>query len=284
MRLKINDWSLSPWTVAPLVAVGALLFSPSLAAADTVMLMMQSGPENGDRMTLLSAELEGAGHTAMIPGASYEDSALMMGCEASADACLDSVIEMGGADAAVIIPQDAGALRVRREGANKSSSIAAGATDYDWKVALSQAYGLPAPSPPPELEKPPGADFSDPDPGGGFQLSNVKLRSWIVLGSGVAASGVGLVFMSLASSKQDEVDSHPVDTAADFDALSDLESTGKTYAQTGNFFVVAGGIATLTGVGLAILDMKSGAGESGPVLVPSASESSVGVSIHWGNL
>ncbi len=127
------------------MALGFLTVAPGIATADTIMLMMESGAENTERMEVLSRELSAAGHKPMVTGAILEDSALMVGCDAAEGACIDAVIETGGSDGAVIVPQDAGELVVRRGGVVNSARVAAGASDYDWKVALSQAFGLPAP-------------------------------------------------------------------------------------------------------------------------------------------
>jgi hypothetical protein len=269
---------------APFVVAGFVMLAPDVASADTIMLMMHSGPENSERMALLSQDLREAGHKPMVTGASLEDSALMLGCDASKGACIDLVIETGGAGGAIIVPQDTGELLVRRGGVAKTEKVTAGASDYDWRLALSKAFGLPAP-PAPVVATPKGADFSagsgGGQSGGFFQISKVKKRSWIVLGSGAATSVVGLVLLNVASGKQDDVNNHPVDTAADLEALRDLESSGESLNRAGNIIFFAGGIATLAGVGLAVWDMKSGSDEGGPTFVPTASETDVGVALRW---
>lgn len=284
MPIIINKPSLWLRHSALFLAASVVLFASSLASADKIILMMESGSENADRMKLLSNELVAAGHKPIMTGASLEDSALMLGCEASQGACVDTVIETAGADGAVIVPQDTGELLVRRGGAGNRARVAAGGSDYDWKVALSQAFGLPAP-PAPAAPSSAVVDLSSSSApqGGGIQFSHVKTRSWIVVGSGVATSIVGVVLLNIASGKQDDVDSHPVDTAADLEALRDLESSGKNFNLAGNVFVIAGGLATLTGVGLMVWDMKSGQAESGPTFVPTATDTSVGVSLRWDN-
>jgi hypothetical protein len=269
---------------APLVVAGVVAFAPGLASADKVMLLMDSGSENTDRMKLLSKELSAAGHKPMVTGASLEDSALMLGCTPSEGSCIDLVIETGGADGAVIVPQDVGELLVRRGGVGNSAKVAAGGSDYDWKVALSQAFGLPAPAAPAATASGKvDLSSSSSSSGGGMQFSKVKTRSWVVLGSGAATSIVGLVLLNIASGKQEDVNGHPVDTAADLEALRDLESSGENFNLYGNVFVIAGGLATVAGVGLMVWDMKSGQAESGPTFVPTASDTSVGVSLRWDN-
>ena len=273
---------------------GLLLLVPTVASADTVMLFMRHGPENSERMELIGGELRSAGHKPMMTGASLEDSALMLGCEAETPTCVATIIETGGADAAIIVPQDAGSLVVHRGGATKSETINAGASEYDWKLALAKAFGLPTPqAPTTPTTSPPsgmgGTSVAEPEPGlvtssstGGFAISSVETRSWVVLGSGVGTSVLGMILLSVASGKQDKVDKHPVDTVGDLEALRRLESSGANYNLSGNIFLIAGGVATLTGVGLMIWDLQS-AGESGPTVIPTASETSVGVSLQWSN-
>ena len=129
MPIFTNKASLWLRYSALLAAASALLLAPSLASADKIMLMMESGSENADRMKLLSKELSAAGHKPIVTGASLEDSALMLGCDASEGACIDTVIETGGADGAVIVPQDVGELLVRRGGSGNRARVAAGGSD-----------------------------------------------------------------------------------------------------------------------------------------------------------
>ena len=149
---------------------------------------------------------------------------------------------------------------------------------------MSQAFGLPAPPAPAASSASVDLSSSSAPQEGGIQFSKVKKRSWIVIGSGVGTSVVGLVLLNIASGKQKDVDDHPVDTAADLEALRDLESSGKNFNLAGNIFVIAGGLATITGVGLMVWDMKSAQTESGPTFVPTATDTSVGVSLRWDNL
>lgn len=301
----------------PALAAGLLMLAPEVASADTFMLMMDRGKTKKKTMVDLSAQLKANGHKSMVTGASLEDSALMMGCDPSDGACIDTVIETGGADGAIILPRGAGAILVRRGGTTKRAKVPPGPNkSYARQVALASALGIPAPlEPPPKAPKknprrqpkdpvvatappvtpapvvaepaptepiPAGADLSSSnEEGRAFDLSKVKTRSWIVLGSGVAAGTLGLVFLQVASGKQDKVDDHPVDTAEDLQALHDLESSGESYNRAGNFFFVAGGIATLSGVGLMVWDIQQARKETRLSVVPTASSSSVGVSLRW---
>jgi hypothetical protein len=295
-----------------------LLLGPQLASADTFMLMTNKGKTKKKLMVDLSAQLKANGHKSMVTGASLEDSALMLGCDPSDDACIDMVIETGGADGAIIVPRGAGAIIVRHRGSSKRAKIGTHADkSYARQVALASALGFPDP-PEPEVKPdpkprpkrvrkpkkdpvvappaepkpavavveepppPPGADLSSSgQEEGRFDLSKVKTRSWIVLGSGVAAGTLGLVFLQVASGKQDKVDDHPVDTAADLQALQELESSGESYNRAGNFFMIAGGVAALSGVGLMVWDIRQARQESRLAIVPTASPSSVGVSLRW---
>ena len=115
----------------------------------------------------------------------------------------------------------------------------------------------------------------------GSFFSRVERRSWIVVGSGAAATGVGLLFLSVASSKQDEVDAHPTESVADLRALQDLESSGKNFTVFGNFLLVGGGLAILSGAGLMLWDNKRASRESSLSLHPTVTGDLFGVSLSW---
>ena len=102
-----------------------------------------------------------------------------------------------------------------------------------------------------------------------------------MLGGGVAATALGLGLLSVASSKQDEVDAHPVDSASDLDRLRALESSGANYTLGGNLFVFAGGVAVVSGVGLMLWDAKKEHREMQTAIIPTASSHGVGVALRW---
>jgi hypothetical protein len=115
-----------------------------------------------------------------------------------------------------------------------------------------------------------------------FDLDRVEQSSWIVAGTGGALFGAGVVFWLLASSSQGEINSHTVDTVADFDRLVELEDRTRNRATIGNVLVITGTGVAITGIVLAV---RQGLvrEESAITVTPTASGDSVGISlsIDW---
>jgi hypothetical protein len=68
-----------------------------------------------------------------------------------------------------------------------------------------------------------------------------------VLGGGVAAAGLGMIFLSVASSRQGDIDDAPTDSLADLQRLEDLESSAKRNKLIGASLLVVGLAGTVVG-------------------------------------
>lgn len=241
---------------------------------------MLFGDENGALVESLAEPFAEAGIEALPAGSSLQDTVLMLGCEASDGSCLDQVIEMGGVDGLVIVPVEPGGLIVRRGGETLESPSVDPTEVWAVEKALLQILGIEAAAEPevPVQDEVPEAALvvSEPPPA---KRGPVKMRTWIVLGSGAAATGLGLALFSVASSKQNRVDDHPVDSVADLNALRDLEASGAAYSRAGNVFMIAGSLAVAGGVALLLWDPAPG---EHLTLEPTVTSSGAGVSLRWG--
>lgn len=289
----------------------ALLLCRASASAETLLIMVDSGQIDDDLLRRVAAQIESAGVTVEVANASLEDSAMLLGCEAEEDSCLDAIASAGNADSILILPGGDGPLVARRADQRRTAPAPSADDERAWRQALSGVLDL-------ELSEAPGdssdasvegagsesgsdAPFDDPSQaevaplpasstvhrqasGKGFAFSRVKRRSWIVLGSGAAATGLGAILLSVAASRQDDVDAHPTESAADLKALRDLESSGKGFTLGGNLLLVGGSLAMLGGVGLMLLDNKNQKREAGLSIQPTVSGDRFGISLSWSSL
>ena len=115
-----------------------------------------------------------------------------------------------------------------------------------------------------------------------FDLDRVEQTSWIVTGTGGALFGAGVVFWLLASSSQSDVNNHPLDSAADFDRLVELEDRTRNRATIGNALVVTGAVTAVVG---AVLAVRQGLVREQPASItvaPMVTGTSVGLTLVLG--
>lgn len=301
-------------SLAAATAFAVTITLSSAARADKLLLLADYGNAENERVLAVKESMEKAGHEPVIGGSSLEDTALLLGCDATRDSCLDSVITTGNVDGLIIVPTEEGEILVRRQKENARFPIPAEggfdaavgelaaamaqtdagdtktgdttgdttgaapdvAVDGDAEVTGNVAGPGDSTGQDPLL----GAEPSKASESG-FSMSRISTRSWLVLGGGVAATGLGLGLLGIASSKQSDVDSHPVETAEDLEALRRLEDSGASYTTAGNLVTVIGGVAVLAGVGLVYLDMKKGTTAEKLAILPTANADGFGVALQW---
>jgi hypothetical protein len=300
------------------IAFVALLSSASLVQADKILIIAAQGQLDPQIAEGLDAALVEAGHSSVEAAASLEDSALMLGCDAGEDVCLEQVVSTGGASGVLVVRSEPPELEWMFGGAHERSAVAASAPGEGWKEAALHLLGVSKEAVPDQGDatEDTAATTTDPtetavgeagDPLGtsgdgteglgtataveaggegpssrGFSFERVTTRSWIVVGVGVGATLLGGTFLGVAASKQSEVDSHPIDSVEELEQLRDLESSGESYNQAGNLLFFAGLGTLAVGTALLYFDGRA-APERAPSLsvAPQVGDSSVGVSLHW---
>ncbi len=238
--------------------------------------------------------------------ASLADAAALVGCSPDADGCLDEIAASLGVQEILfghIEPSEGGAVKVsltyHRAGQTRDRTfdVAAGdVADQSRDVAREAAALLTGEAQPTEVEPPP----KDPTPPKDAtpppvepapvepprssrdrgMFGNVRTRTWVALGAGVALSGAGAVFYARASSRQSDIDDAPANTPDDFRHLVDLEDEADRYATTGNALMVAGGAALITGAILVVLDNRSARRKAGVAIVPQPGGATFSVSVE----
>jgi hypothetical protein len=275
------------------LATAAIAFAiavPRLAAATDLqprVLVLPSEGKAPTAMPKLPAEIADAlargaakttGHVARAD-ASFSDTAVIVGCDPSTNACLDAVAAALNVDQVVfakITAKDKDAqvevIAVTRDSEPQAHTFLIRAASHDADLAslepavvemlesgearrskehhdTTQPQQLPPP--PPKI-----VEVEEARP------------SWpvVVTVGGAALVITGASFWALASSKQSDIDHAPTSTAADLDKLADLESTAKHDATIGNVMFVGGAVIAVTG---AALWWRSWRGDHGVAIAPS---------------
>lgn len=87
------------------------------------------------------------------------------------------------------------------------------------------------------------------------RLSRIGAGTWAMFGVGALGLGLGTAFLIKAGRTEDEIRSAPSQTAADIQALRDLEDRGDSEKTTGAVMLVVGLAATAGGAALVIRDL-----------------------------
>ncbi|MEZ4360078.1 MAG: hypothetical protein R3B48_07855 [Kofleriaceae bacterium] len=248
-----------------LALLGALLVSGP-ARAD-IMVLPFVGPDASEVQAAVSSLLGAAGHASAPGDTTFEDAAVMIGCDASSDECaaevratlnVDELVFGASSKSGEIVVQ-----RVSAEGRKQARARAEPGQDLEAALApaLRELYGEPTPDQggdeaPSSLESAP--PLGEGTPGDAAPTPSLLERAddeprpdrrWAILswsGAGGAAL-IGLVLWIKAGSLQDDIDRAPDGTPADFDALRALEERAERASSWGNAMMVVG--AGLAGLG-----------------------------------
>ena len=300
----------------------ALAFSLALvlgragsAHAGSVLVVDFTGTPSGPLATSprqLSDDMAGLlkEQGAQVSQAPRDDVLALAGCPDTSDACMQQALGILQVDSMVLGQVEDGPtggvrvqLRVIATGQDPRSATLtlAGSSPSGLEPGFRAGAGAflnhqplppeaggapvaPAPTPTPTPPSPPsGANLADTGAGaGGFSAHRVKPYAWIVTGAGAGTLALGGLLLWAAHQKQQQVNDAPTDTVDDLNALADLESTGRHYAQWGSALAVVGGVATIVGV---VIVAKQGLSSPekpavGRVTVsPSVTASSVGLTL-----
>lgn len=271
-------------------------------AEANVVVMSFQGHDAAKVRSAVSAALESSGHSVTPGDTSFDDAAVLIGCDPKSDACAEEVLSTLSIDEAVFGSST-------KSGEITISRIERGKPRRQAKVKLEPGQSLPAavtpavqklydepsarpaavadPPPPPSSEpaveriaKRPvsgrsgrrgAAELSASEAGGSRPYRTWAIVSWS--GAGVAAMA-GLLFWVNAGDLQDDIDRAPTDTQDDLNALRDLEDRAEASSDWGNAMMVVG--AGLAGVGtyLWVKDRRSQRTSSArAALAPSISPS-----------
>lgn len=289
---------LSTLLVPACLALGLL----GAAEANVVVLSFQ-GHDAAKVRSAVSAALESTGHSVTPGDTSFDDAAVLIGCDPKSDACAEEVLSTLSIDEAVFGSSTrSGEITISRIERGKprrqakvkpepGQSLSAAVTP-----AVQKLYDEPSSRPAPANEPPPSPPNSEAaveriakrpvsgrsGPRGEAELSasgangSRPYRTWAIVswsGAGVAAMA-GLLFWINAGDLQDDIDRAPTETQDDLNKLRDLEDRAESSSDWGNAMMVVG--AGLAGVGtyLWVKDRRSQRASSArAALAPSISPS-----------
>jgi len=218
------------------------------------------------RLTRVLIDLlgEGGGSATHAP---LDDVLALAGCGEPSDECLQpalELLEVGRLVIGEVEPARPGQVRVslrllRTSRPARARRFVVAATDLDSLEtgfrARSEAFlrdpDAPPPAPPP---RPPAAApvvTSAPvaaPPEAGFSARRVGPLAWGVTSAGVGMTLVGSFLLLAAADKQSAVDDAPTSTVEDFEALVDLEESGRRFGRWGIGLTVVGAAATVAGI------------------------------------
>lgn len=240
----------------------ALLGAASPAAAKVLVLTFR-GPNAAKLQAAVASSLAAAGRDASPSDTSFEDAAILLGCDPTTEACAAEVLSTlsveevvyGAANKSgevVLVRVVAGQPRrtstVRIDGEQPlEAALEPGVRELYADEATPVAPPAPAPAPesavPPPAAGPPAGSWSTDAP----TASSSKRWALVLWGGAGTAALAGMGFWLHASSLRDDLDSSPDETAADRQRLDDLQSRAETSATLGNVLVVTS--AGLAGAG-----------------------------------
>lgn len=247
------------------------------SAEANVVVMSFQGHDAAKVRSAVSAALESSGH-AVTPGdTSFDDAAVLIGCDPKSDACAEEVLATLSIDEAVFgSSSKSGEItisRIERGKPRRQAKVKLGPGQSLSAAAVAPAvqklYDAPSARPAPASEPPPPPPSSEQaaeriakrpvsgrsGPRGEAELSSSAAggsrpyRTWAIVswsGAGVAAMA-GLLFWINAGDLQDDIDRAPTETQDDLNELRDLEDRAESSSDWGNAMMVVG--AGLAGVG-----------------------------------
>jgi hypothetical protein len=253
---------------------GALLVSFAVAAtaeAEVLVLSFQ-GHDATKVQTAVSQALTSAGQDVKAGDTSFDDAAVLIGCDPKSDACADEVLSTLSVDEAVFGSSSKnGEITVSRVERGKPRRQARVRLEQGQSLsaavspAVRQLYDEPKPVPPPEANPTPAeppisepaieraarrpSPDSDAESTAQGSSGGRPYRTWAIVswsGAGIAAVA-GLLLWVDAGDLQDDIDRAPTNSADDLNALRDLEDRAETSSDWGNAMMVVG--AGLAGVG-----------------------------------
>lgn len=248
-----------------LVTALALLSAASPAAAKVLVLTFR-GPNAAKIQAAVTSALTAAGQDAAPSDTSFEDAAVLLGCDPSTETCAAEVLSTLSVEEVVYgASNKSGEVALVRVVSGQPRRTATARIDStkpleaSLEPAVTELYPVeaevtaaPLPPPqepvpevsaPPPTASPPAGSWATDAPTAG---SSKRWAQVLWGGAGVAAlTGMGLWLH--ASSLRDDIDSSPDGTAEEQQRLDDLQGRAETSATLGNVLVIAS--AGLAGAG-----------------------------------
>jgi len=293
--------------IVALVAVG-LVAGPAVAAPRKVLVLPLDGTAPPATRTKLSASLQKMARVldgeVQAGDATFVDTATAIGCDPTKPACVENVRATLGVDELVYGTADEHGgeitLVVTRYAKGKERREQTMQLATDEPASRVEVELLPVFSTEPMPDQAPdpvGPDTAGPtpdpnapnagtvpgsgtpvDPGPKESRRERNIAIAITAGGGVVLA-LGFALWSQAGNLQDDIDSHPRNTLADFQALEDLESQASSRAWAGNAFVLAGLVVAGYGGWRLYQDHKS---HQHITVTPTPVEGGGGVTLTWG--
>ena len=272
----------------------AVLLAPASAHADTLVFPVEAA-DAATTSRLTRALLAGAdSEQPRLADTPLGEAASLLECNAGERACLDSMaqaMEAGSLLAASVRPAGpklSARLTFHRRGQEPVTrevelpadlEAAAGLLERQVRAlirgepAVSQPV-VPSPSAVADRSAEPRADTAvsqtaSDGQADGFAFGRVRPWAWAVAGGGLALVGIGAAFALKANGLEDDVESAPRETVADFEKLRDLEDEGDSATTLSGVLLIGGGAALVTG---AVLIVWQG-------MTPSAEERGGGITL-----
>lgn len=259
--------------LAVLVILG-LVAGPAVAGPRQVLVLPLDGNAPKATRTKLSASLQRMARVldgeVQAGEATFVDTATAIGCDPTKPACAENVRATLGVDELVYGTADVDdgevtlvVTRYAKGKERREQTMRIGTNEPASKVEVEllpvfssepmpdQAPDSgPVPDGAPDPNATTGPDGAPPPPGGDGAPGPVdtgptesrrehNIAIAITAGGGVLFA-LGLALWSQAGNLQDDIDGHPTNTLADFQALDELEGKASARAWAGNLFVLAG--------------------------------------------
>lgn len=259
-----------PRLLASFLVVGAALAPATARAQDAQVVVVEfSGTLEGGladapkRLTETMTAVVNESGTAANQ-ASRDDVLGLAGCADTGDECMKQAVGMLGAKQVVVgevaatgdgqvevVVRVISADEEPRHGRLVLSGSTTDEIESSFRTGVTAFWrGEPPPetAPPEPPPAPAEPDKVESEPArSSFSAGAVRPYSWAIAGTGVGMLVIGGLLLVAANGKQGEVDDAPTESPEDFEALVELEDSGRRYARWGNTLVVVGGVAAIVG-------------------------------------
>lgn len=266
MKVKISR-------VVAVVLVPALAASPAWADTTTKVFPL-AGAKLPARLAKAPVRLTTALATSIdaeVTDVPIEDAAGLLDCDMENTGCLEAIAKSMKANRLVFgtVTHASGGVRVTLTRFDIGPSRVqrtfelTGTTQDEYAEQLARDVqplfeeARPAPVEPRPVA--PVAEPAAPDPtpvARDERAGGVTATTWVLLGTGVVAAGIGGGFYMSGRSYRDKVDSAPTEVREDFDRLLALEETGKSRTQLGAALMIGGGALAAIAVVRAIVQRE----------------------------
>ncbi|MBT8494231.1 MAG: hypothetical protein KJO07_14335, partial [Deltaproteobacteria bacterium] len=234
----------------------------------------------------------------VVSDASASDIVLLAGCGGVTPECMRSSLASLKADVWLVVEEDGPIVKVIAVDGDDSAEHPIDPQDPAASDKLGEAAGLQGESgsdtqsPDTETDTDTDTQSGDTDTdtdtqavvpalrggsGSDFDIGRVRNSAWITMAVGGGLTLFGLTLHLIADGKQDEVDQAPTDALEDFEALEELEDSGRRYNRWGNIFTISGVAVGLAGIGLGLYQALSSDDEPPVEVTPTKN----GVQVRW---